>query len=121
MRWVRPNIRFGAWCALFALAVQFLVLASHFHRFDPGLITGSVVGFGSAAGVDARVVKPAKPASSAMESCALCAVINKALPSAAPSAIRPPIVGTLRFRIELSFLAPPSPRRIFSARAPPLA
>jgi hypothetical protein len=95
MRWVRPNIRFGAWCALFAIAIQFLVLPSHFHRFEPGLFTGSVVGFGSAARVDAHAVTPTKPALPTMESCALCAVIKmagKALPSAAPSEARPAIV-----------------------------
>ena len=31
MHWVRTKLRFGAWCALFALAVQFTISFGHVH------------------------------------------------------------------------------------------
>jgi hypothetical protein len=92
MRWVRPKIRFGAWYALFALAIQFLVFQSHFHRFSPGSIVGSVAALAGVDGGDGHDATPANPALPATEYCALCAVIDlagTALPSLAPSALQP--------------------------------
>jgi hypothetical protein len=123
MRWVRPKIRFGAWCALFALAIQFLVLQIHFHPFSPGSIGGSVVALAGADGGDGHDATPANPAPPATEYCALCAVIHlagTALPSLAPSDLQPIAGGPLQCT-KLSSLAPPSPPGIFRARAPPLA
>jgi hypothetical protein len=123
MRWVRPKIRFGAWCALFALAIQFLALSSHFHRFPPGPIVGLVVALAGADGGDGRDATPAKQAPPATEYCALCAVINlagTALPSLAPSALHP-IAGSPLQCTKLTSRAPSSPPGIFRARAPPLA
>jgi Protein of unknown function (DUF2946) len=123
MRWVRLKIRFGAWCALLALAIQFLVLPSHFHRFSPGSIVGSVVALAGADGGDGHDTTPANPASPATEYCALCAVIDlagTALPSLAPSALQP-IAGSLLQCTKVTSLAPSSPPGIFRARAPPLA
>jgi hypothetical protein len=123
MAWVRPKIRFGAWCALFALAIQFLVLPSHFHRFPPGSIVGSVVALAGADDGDGHDATPPEPAPPATEYCALCAVINlagAALPSSAPSALQP-IAGSPLQCTKLTSLAPSSPPGIFRARAPPLA
>jgi hypothetical protein len=123
MAWVRPKIRFGVWCALFALAIQFLVLPSHFHRFPPGSIVGSVAALAGANGGDGHDATPGKPTPPATEYCALCAVINlagAALPSLASSALQP-IAGSRLQCTKLTSLAPSSSPGIFRARAPPLA
>jgi hypothetical protein len=123
MRWVRPKIRFGAWCALFALAIQFLIVPSHFHQFPPRSIVGSVVALAGADGGDGHDATPAKPAPPVTEYCALCAVIDlagTALPSLAPSALQP-IAGSPLQSTKLTSLAPSSPPGIFRARAPPPA
>ncbi len=123
MSWVRSNIRLGAWCALFALAVQFGVLMGHFHPINLASYPDAPAAIGATNSVALHIAAPAEPAP-LVEYCALCAVINlagTALPAAQPAAITAPVVYLLRYRIDLGAFIPLSPLRIFRARAPPFA
>ncbi len=122
MSWVRSNLRFGSWCALFALAVQLVVLFNHVHcaqalcwpASPPAIGT---VGHGSAD-------SPAQPNPAAAEYCLLCAVIHLAgnvLPSAAPASSIAAAAGPGPAWTDLSIVLAATPHGIFKARAPPLA
>src|SRR5438067_10662542 len=93
MRWFRANARSGAWCAVFALALQFMLSFGHVH----------VAGFGStkSALFAGRTTQPSTPAADAPaapakhaptgiahDHCAICTVmqlVSAAVPTAGPA------------------------------------
>src|SRR5271168_3907629 len=125
MSWVRSNLRFGSWCALFALAVQLIVLFNHVHCGQTACWTASqpaigTVGHGSA---DAPA-QSNPPAPAAAEYCLLCAVIHLAgnvLPAVAPASSISAAIGPGPVWPDLSIVLAATPHQIFQARAPPLA
>jgi hypothetical protein len=125
MSWVRSNLRFGSWCALFALAVQLAVLFNHVHCAQTACWPASQLAVGTVgqASTDAPAQsKPAVPA--AGEYCMLCALIHLAgsvLPASAPAPSVLALVGPGRIWTDLSIVVAATPRGIFQARAPPLA
>jgi predicted membrane metal-binding protein len=128
MRWVRSNIRLGSWCALLALAIQFVLSFGHVHRAEfpwvsghanLSALTASAV---SVTGSDASAA--AKPIGLASDYCAICAVMvlaNSVRPAAAPSSPLPAGNIGVRFWMQAEVFSATSPHRLFQARAPPLA
>jgi hypothetical protein len=125
MRWVRSNLKFGSWCALFALTFQLLVVFNHVHcsqnlcwPTSPTAIESISVA-GDSAATDSKRAAPAVG-----EYCLLCAVIHLAgtvLPATAPAE---PIAVALQKSppwADLADISAAAPHRIFQARAPPRA
>ena len=123
MSWVRSNLRLGSWCALFALAVQLLVLFNHVHCSQSACWPASQPAIGSVAGGDgAPDSKPAGPAVG--EYCLLCAVIHMAgtvLPALAPAEPIAVVVQKSPPWADLADISAAAPHRTFQARAPPRA
>jgi hypothetical protein len=125
MRWVRSNLKFGSWCALFALAFQLLVVFNHVHCSQnlcwPASPTaaGSLSIAGDSATTDSRRAAPAVG-----EYCLLCAVVHLAgtvLPATAPA--EPIAVGRQKSPLwaDLADVSAAAPHGSFQARAPPRA
>jgi hypothetical protein len=123
MQWIRTRRRFGAWCALAAIALQILMSFGHTHRIGFRLV-GLVPGV---AAVHA-VAEPGDPASNgaglAAEYCAICAVIKmeaSAVPPEAPVAGVPVVAGRVQFAPQAEAAASALADLLFQARAPPSA
>jgi hypothetical protein len=125
MSWVRSNLRFGSWCALFALTIQLLVLFNHVHCAQSACWPASQPAVGGVGGGTADASAESKPATPAAgEYCLLCAVIHlagNALPAAPPAQRLPAAIDLRRPWTDLSVVLAATPHRIFQARAPPLA
>jgi hypothetical protein len=129
MRYFRSNVRFGAFCALFALAIQILLSFGHMHGGGAGRLWAS-----SPLSID-QVNQPTTTASDdpAVPSnqtgqtgdyCAICALIKLAgalVPATGPVSLAPDLTG----RAHLTTSAGPElaacSHLFFQARAPPLA
>ncbi len=124
MQWVRSNRRFGAWCALAAIALQIVLTFGHAHRFE-GLRPGGLLRSAPAAVQMVVEREPARqPAGPAVEYCAVCAVIDMAaasIPPEAPTADVPVLAGEVRFAPAADAVVGTMERRLFQARAPPAA
>ena len=129
MRWVRSNVRFGSWCALFALAIQFIVLFGHAHRTEIAWPSGSSPLSALSAEVPSAALpsapsSPSKPAGLAFDYCAICAVMNLAasvVPAAAPGLPVQVVIGPVRYWTALDVSLAELPHLLFQARAPPLS
>src|SRR5258708_4218359 len=125
MSWVRSNLRFGSWCALFALAVQLAVLFNHVHCAQTACWPASQPAVGAVGNTSADAPAQSKPATPAAgEYCLLCAVIHLAgsvVPAVAPASSISATVSLGRFWTDLSIVPAATPHGIFQARAPPLA
>src|SRR5262245_4622484 len=122
MGWFRSNVRSGAWCALFALALQLVLSFGHVHvqgggRIGPVSLSALVAPAGSAP------VSPDDPkgVSDHCDICALIQLASTASPSAAPSLPVPFVVTTVRFTADPDIDLAASRPRSFQARGPPLA
>jgi hypothetical protein len=125
MRWVRSNLKFGSWCALFALTFQLLVVFNHVHCSQNLCWPASPTAIGSISVAGDSVSTDSKRAAPAVgEYCLLCAVIHLAstvVPAAAPAE---PLAVVPQQGLPWAYLADISaapPHRIFQARAPPRA
>lgn len=126
MQWVRTNRRFGAWCALVAIALQIVLSFGHAHRIEDFRLGGL---FQSAAAAQAQTAvekgNPAsKPVGPAVEYCAICVAINmgaSAVPPEAPVWDVPIIAGRVRFAPHAEAAAGTLSHLLFQARAPPSA
>jgi hypothetical protein len=135
MQWVRTSRRFGAWCALVAIALQIILSFGHAHRTE-GFPSGAPyqgalfqsAPFQPAAAIDARTAvergDPASPAGLAFEYCAVCAVIKmgaSAVPQEAPASGVPVLAGGVRLAPHADVAAWTVEHQLFQARAPPSA
>src|SRR5260370_40777193 len=101
MEGVRTNRRFGAWCALAAIALQIILSFGHAHRIV-GFRSGALL---QAAAADAQTtVERTDPAPKApalaFEYCAICVVIKmgaSSVPPEAPASGVPVIAGGAQF------------------------
>jgi hypothetical protein len=125
MQWVRTNRRFGAWCALAAIALQIILSFGHAH----GIARLRSGGLLQAAAADARTtVERTDPASKApalaFEYCAICVVIKmgaSSVPPEAPAWGVPVIAGGTQFAPHVEAAAWTLAHLLFQARAPPSA
>jgi hypothetical protein len=122
MHWVRTNRRFGAWCALVAIALQVILSFGHAHRIE-GFRPGGL--FQAAVHVQTTVEQgdPAsKPVGLTVEYCAICVVIKmgaSAVPPEAPASGAPIAPGKVRFAPYAEASARTHEHLLFQARAPP--
>jgi hypothetical protein len=120
-------VKLGAWCTLFALALQFAVSFGHVHGPAGAL---ALVDLGpsadsSSAADSADAPAPLQKAPGlAFDFCAICAatgVTGNALLAAVPSLPVPADRHPSAVWPEPAASAPASPPRLFQARAPPRA
>ena len=121
MRWFRRNMRFGSWCALFALAIQLGLSFGHLH------FASSAASTALASAADPAVAPDDTPApakhSRVADYCTICASLHLAGLLTA----EPPSVSTLtpssgeRLKVLIEDTTSSSSRLPFNARAPPLA
>jgi hypothetical protein len=125
MSWVRSNLRFGSWCALFALAVQLIVLFNHVHCGPTVCWPASQPAIGAIDLASADTTTQSKPFTpAAVEYCLFCAVIQlaaNALPAVAPTPSISSAFSLERPWTDRSVVLAATPHQIFQARAPPLA
>jgi hypothetical protein len=127
MRRVRANLRYGSWCALFAVAIHIIVSFGHAHRID-AFRQGEFLPRAAAVINGQSAIDPGDPASKpiglAFEYCAICAVINMGasmVPAEAPASAVPAIVSQVRFAPRADSGIRASGHLLFQARAPPFA
>jgi hypothetical protein len=125
MRWVRSNLKFGSWCALFALTFQLLVVFNHVHCSQnlcwpaSPTVLGSLSVAGDSATADSKRAAPAVG-----EYCVLCAVIHLAATVVPATAPAEPIAVALQSTppwADLADIPATAPHGSFQARAPPRA
>lgn len=137
MRWVRTNRRFGAVCALVAIALQIVLSFGHAHRtegFRPGPSSAAVTaglrvavtpnGTTTDAVLERRDPAPAPQDGATFEYCALCAVIEMAsvaVPAQVPAWGLPDLPGGVFFAAVADAVPVTAQHRLFQARAPPQA
>ena len=123
MRWFRRNMRFGSWCALFALTIQLGLSFGHLHFAS----TAAAAALASAtaeplAGAPGDAPTPTKH-SRVADYCTICASIHLAgLLTAEPpsvSTLHPSSGECLKVLVEATTRS--SSGLPFNARAPPLA
>jgi hypothetical protein len=128
MRWFRSNLRAGAWCALFALAVQLTLSFGHVHLsgfLRPGSAANVVLAEGGSPPA-ALPIAPAnqKPHGLADDFCAICSLIHLAgtLVTSAPPALPVPTASkALRLGVYAGRDLAAARPDFFQARAPPLS
>jgi hypothetical protein len=121
MRWIRTNRRFGAWCALWALALQIVLSFGHVHAFYGFRLNGV---FQVQAADPARQDPASKAASLAAEYCAICAVIKMGaatVPPETPGPGIPVMTGGVQLAPRTEATAWTLAHLLFQARAPPQA
>jgi hypothetical protein len=122
MRWFRRNMRFGSWCALFALAIQLGLSFGHLHFASSAATSALTSAAAKAAGSADEPSAPIKHGRVA-DYCTICASIHLAGLLTA----EPPSVWTLRptsgvcLDVVLEATVSSRSELPFSARAPPLA
>ena len=129
MRWVRSNIRLGSWCALLALAIQFLLAFGHVHRaefawasdFSPLSVVGVRTGLATGLGASSASAKPTGIASDYCAICAVMALANSVRQAAAPALPMPAVAARVRFAANTEIISVAFSRLLFRARAPPSA
>lgn len=125
MRWIRSNVRFGAWCALVALAIQFVLLFGHVH-----LAVGTATAPQWALAASAPDLGTANPLSNpepngqAGDFCAICALIQLAgtvTPATAPALELPVAFSPMPFAVRADGGVAAAAPLSFQARGPPIA
>ena len=122
MRWFRRNMRFGSWCALFALAIQLGLSFGHLHFASSAATAALASAADPLASPPDDTPTPTKH-SRVADYCTICAGLHLVGLLTA----EPPSVSTLRpssgERLKVLIEAPSSSYsgQPFNARAPPLA
>jgi hypothetical protein len=126
MRYFRSNIRFGAFCALFALAIQLLLSFGHVHAGASARLSASLPL--SMAGVNQPTpddpAVPSKQTGLAGDYCAICAQIELAgslVPATGPVSLVPDPISRAHPGTSAGPALTASSHLFFQARAPPLA
>ena len=129
MRWFRANARFGAWCAVFALALQFMLSFGHVHVAGFGSTKSTLLAGWTTQPSTPAADAPAAPAKHAPkgiahDQCAICTVMqlaSAAVPTAGPALPLPLVSSQERLGTSVEFALAASPHHSFQARAPPQA
>jgi hypothetical protein len=128
MRYFRSNVRFGAFCALFALAIQLLLSFSHVHGGGSVRLSASPLSIGwvnqtTTAATDDPTV-PSNQTGLAGDYCAICALIKLAgsvVPATGPVSPAPSPISQAHLGTDAGPVLAASSHLFFQARAPPLA
>jgi hypothetical protein len=126
MQWVRTNRRFGAGCALVAIALRIVLSFGHGHRIDgfrPGGLLQAATAIHALTSVERADPAP-KPAGLAFEYCAICIVIKMgaaAVTPEEPSSAVPVIAGGTKLAPHAEAAAWRLAHLLFQARGPPPA
>jgi hypothetical protein len=127
MRWFRANPRFGFWCALFALTLQFLLAFGHVHVAGIGssksTLLAAVQEWAPAPDVPAAPAKHA-PKRIAHDQCAICTMVQLAaapVPAATAVLLLPQASSRAWLATGHEVVLAASPQFSFQARAPPPA
>lgn len=126
MRWLRYDRRFGAWLALFALAVQLAVSFGHVHLDGVARIDPARAALAGAGQTSYSFVAP-QPAGGGDDDdayCPICASVYLTANSFVPVApvLLLPLASTVVEHFNRSVPVFVAPRRLaFQSRAPPLA
>jgi hypothetical protein len=124
---MRKHLRFGTWCALFALLTQFAASFGHAHRIDAAAHPSNArqLAFQAlAAGIWEVPPPPALPAGSPFDYCEICAATSLAgsgLLLSAPQLHIAIIIQRIHFWLKGDAATVASPIAAFRARAPPHA
>lgn len=124
MAWIRTNRRFGAWCALVAIALQIVLSFGHAHRSDDLRLRAAATPAATHAVAIERGDPAAPDGNAAFEYCAICAVIKlaaAAVPPQAPTWGVPERLGDAGFVTAADAGPVTAHHRLFQARAPPRA
>jgi hypothetical protein len=127
MRWVRTNLRQGAWCALLAMAIQIVVSFGHAHRsegFRPGAFLPQATAGIHNQSADDPGDPASKPGRPVVDYCAICVVINmgaSVIPADAPASGVPVGASRVQFSPHSEDAPPALEHLLFQARAPPSA
>jgi hypothetical protein len=126
--WVRTRLRFGACCALLALAMQLALAFGHTHCGKGAAVFAaqahSVAAPGRLQAKPAAPDVPIGPAQPAFHYCEICLVTNLAgsgIPATAPSLSLPLVAEVLTFLPNVEGAPRPYPLHPLQARAPPHA
>ena len=123
MRWFRRNIRFGSWCALFALAIQLVLSFGHLHFASSA--AAAALASAAAAPLTGAPDNPPAPSkhSRVADYCTICASIHLAgLQTTEPSSLLAPHrSGAVRLTVGVETTPRAHSGLPFNARAPPLA
>ena len=135
MRWFRSNIKHGSRLALFALAVQFVLLFGHFHAvaaqagqavqpvpFELSHTNGLIAPDTVSAAAQQQSPSGNEPDRQPNDPCAICAVIalaNSVLSATPPLLLLPQAVEFLYLTTDAEFVHLNSARVAFQPRAPP--
>jgi hypothetical protein len=123
MRWIRQNVRLGAACALFALAIQLALSFSHVHL---GPIAGSQPASLVQLALDTPDSggglkhKPNRPADNTCDICILIQLAGSSTPAAAPQLAQPVAFGPAWHAIRTDRSLTASRLALFQARGPPI-
>jgi hypothetical protein len=124
MRWIRAKLRFSAWCALFALALQFAFSFGHVHAPGPkkGLLLAQLVvpPSADAPGAPAKPTKPLRQI--AHDQCVVCGSMQLAsgmILAAGLLFLLRTEPAPIWFNIHTDLVLAASPHDSFRARAPP--
>lgn len=121
MRWFRRNMRFGSWCALFALTIQLALSFGHLH-FASSAATAALTSAAAAlANAPDDQPTPSKH-SRVADYCTICASLHlTGLLTAEPPSVAA-LLPTSQARLTARVEAPSSNHSglPFNARAPPL-
>lgn len=121
MRWFRSQRRLGAWAALFALAVQFVVAFGHVHVGSTATPSLLVALAGPAIGHEPQPHRGSHHASD--ELCAICVVsglIGSAQIATPPVLLPPPTLTAALLPLAADAARTEQRRVAFRSRAPPI-
>jgi hypothetical protein len=122
MGWFRSNVRFGAWCALAALALQFALLFGHVHLDGIESHPAGAPGWSAQAPADEPADHP-EPQTD-RHFCVVCRLIHLAdamAPAASPPLPLPIVASPARLATGIDCEPAGSRPLPFHARAPPIA
>jgi hypothetical protein len=128
MRWFRSRVRFGAYSALLALAIQFVLSFAHVHV--PGAPSKSAGAFiallGGSGVVDATPSAPANshPKGYLGDTCSICTLIQMAGSAPHASVAQLPLALVVGRATQFLTVAVPldaAPHILAQIRAPPIA
>jgi hypothetical protein len=124
MRWIRSNVRLGAWCALLALGAQLVLSFGHVHLEGSATTPELALAASASASDAANPPSNDEPKGHAGDFCAICTLIHlaaTATPAMAPALELPVVFSPVAFSANPGRDLAAASSLSFRARGPPLA